>query len=141
MGVFVKIRKLKKQDFKKGFNRCLEMLGDFKLKNKFKTFRKREERKIKTFVIELNKKIIATASIIIEPKFRHLSKSCGHIEDVCVIKKRQKMGFGKKIIQNLISYAKKHGCYKLVLSTKKKNLGFYQSLGFCNNELSCYLYV
>jgi glucosamine-phosphate N-acetyltransferase len=137
----MKIRKLKKNDFKKGFNKCLKMLGDFKLINELKTFKKRKNKKIKTFVIEVNKKIIATASIVIEPKFRHSGKSCGHIEDVCVIKKKQNMGFGKKIIKHLLCYAKKHGCYKLLLSTKKKNLGFYKSLGFCNNELSCCFYI
>ena len=139
--MFVKIRRLKKADLKKGFKQCLKMLGDFKLNNAVKTFKKRKDRKIKTFVVEVNKKIIATASIVIEPKFRHSGKSCGHIEDVCVIKKTQNMGFGKKIIKHLLAYAKKRECYKLILSTKKKNLGFYKSLGFCNHELSCYLYV
>ena len=90
---------------------------------------------IKTFVVECDDRIIATASLLLESKFRYKEK-CGHIEDVCVAKDYQRKGIGKILMDYVILQAKREPCYKLVLSTNEKNIGFYKNLGFVQHELN-----
>ena len=131
----MKIRLLQEQDFTNGFIECLETLGhcQTKLTDMMHVYKQRKKHKIKTFVVVVGSRVIGTASLILEPKFRY-KEQCGHIEDVCVIPDQQGIGVGKKIINHIIQYAKDKKCYKLILSSNPKNIVFYEKLGFKNHE-------
>jgi len=80
------------------------------------------------FVVTFNEEIIGFGSVIYEQNIR--SGIRGHIEDIVVSKKYQKQGVGKEIIDNIISYSKEQGCYKLSLQCNDENINFYKKLGF-----------
>jgi glucosamine-phosphate N-acetyltransferase len=128
---------LKESDLNHGFIECLETLGkaQTKLSDMVHIFKQRKKHGIKTFVVEEkdSSNIIASGSIIFEPKFRYTEK-CAHLEDVCVRPEYQKKGIGKKLVLYLIQYAKKKKCYKIILNSHENNTPFYTKLGFQKHE-------
>lgn len=87
------------------------------------------------YVIEDNKKVIGTATMIIENKIIHNFGKVGHIEDVVIDKKHRRKQLGRKIIEHLIYVAKQRGCYKVILNCEDKNISFYKRLGFKVNSV------
>jgi len=92
-----------------------------------------------TFVDEVKEagkpaKIIATSSILIESKFLHCGSKVGHIEDVVVDKDARGSGLGQKIVEHCIEYARKNGCYKVILDCSNKNVPFYINCGMYLSE-------
>ena len=81
------------------------------------------------WVIELEKEIIATGTIIFEKKFIFNNSSLGHIEDICVKQKYRKNGIGKMLVTHLIQRAKEYGCYKITLACNEENTQFYTKCG------------
>lgn len=133
----MEIRLFKKSDLKKGFIDCIKVLGEIHSESNdiFQILKSRKKSGIKTFVVECDNKIVATASLLLESKFRYKEK-CGHIEDVCVTEEFQKKGIGKILMDYVILQAKREPCYKLILSTNEKNIGFYKNIGFFQHELN-----
>lgn len=135
----MKIRMLKDIDFSNGFIECLEELGkvNTSITDMMIIFKKRKKYGIKTFVIldEKDSKVIASASIILEPKFRY-TKNCCHLEDVCVVKTHQNKGIGKILVNHIIKYVKNKKCYKIILNCSENNLNFYKKFGFFQHENS-----
>jgi len=76
-----------------------------------------------------SKKIVASATVIIEQKLIHDMGRVGHIEDVVVSHTVRGSGIGKMIVNKCIDYAKKRGCYKCILDCSEENVGFYKK---CN---------
>lgn len=76
------------------------------------------------------KKVVGTASLILEQKFiRNLAK-VGHIEDVVVDSTARGKGVGKRLIELLTQFAKSEGCYKVILDCHVENSGFYERCGY-----------
>jgi glucosamine-phosphate N-acetyltransferase len=82
------------------------------------------------YVAEYNGEIIGATTLLIEQKFIHDGGIVGHIEDVVVRKEHQGKGVGKKIVNALLKYAKKKGCYKTILDCSDELVPFYESIGF-----------
>tara|TARA_A100001015_G_C14719381_1_gene605307 strand:- start:254 stop:670 length:417 start_codon:yes stop_codon:yes gene_type:complete len=91
-------------------------------------------------VIENNQEIICCGTIIIETKLMHNMGKVGHIEDIITHSSYRGQGLGKKIINSLVSYAKKCGCYKVILDCSIINIPFYQKCGFEQRENQMALY-
>jgi glucosamine-phosphate N-acetyltransferase len=87
-------------------------------------------------VVEINNIIVGVASLHIIEK---LTRKMGLIEDVAVDSKHRGKGIGIKLIQNLTSEAKNMGCDKIVLSSSKDNISFYEKSGFKVNEIQMVL--
>ncbi len=92
-----------------------------------------------TFVDEIKEagkpaSIVATSSILIESKFLHCGSKVGHIEDVVVDKDARGSGLGQKIVEHCIEYARKNGCYKVILDCSNKNVPFYINCGMYLSE-------
>lgn len=89
----------------------------------------------------LNDKIIATGSVLIEHKFIHKLGSVAHIEDIVVNKNYRGYGIGKIIINHLIDIAKKNNCYKIILNSSNDNTEFYKKFGFTikDNHMAYYI--
>lgn len=81
------------------------------------------------YVMVLDGKIVATASIMYESKLRY-SKPKAFIEDVGVNKLHRGKGYGKEMVKHCIGVAKSRDCYKIVLSCKDSLVDFYEGLGF-----------
>ena len=75
--------------------------------------------------IKDNKEIISTSTILIEQKYIRNGAKIGHIEDVATNKNYEGKGIGKKVVEECISYAKKRGCYKVILDCSDELINFY----------------
>ena len=130
----VKIRELEEGDLFNGFLESLDSLrkasdlDQKKAKEILKKIRTIPNHKI--YVAVLDSKVIGSATIFIEPKFIHSGGTVGHIEDVVVRKEHQGSSIGQKLVEALLEYAKKNGCYKTILDATDEVMSFYENLGF-----------
>jgi len=76
------------------------------------------------------KTIVGTGSLIVEPKFIHETGLVGHVEDIVIEETLRGHGLGSIVLQRLLELAQGAGCYKCILDTKEKNVGFYEKHGF-----------
>lgn len=95
----------------------------------------------KVLVYEQDDKILASGTIFIEQKIIRNCGKVGHIEDIVVDKSLNGLGIGKKLIDELKDYAKKNGCYKIILDCRKDIVGFYEKCGFSKKEEQMVLYL
>ena len=79
--------------------------------------------------ISNNLEIIASGTILIEPKIIREGKSVGHIEDVVVAKHMRGKGICSTIIEILKTFAKKSNCYKVTLDCSMDVKKVYQKNG------------
>ena len=130
----VKIRKLQKKDLHNGFLTSLDSLrkaSDIKPEKAKAVFEKISKNPNQIIYVAIkDSKVIGSACIFIEQKFIHNGGRVGHIEDVVVEKKFQGKGIGQRLVQALLEYAKKHGCYKTILDCTDDLVPFYENLGF-----------
>ena len=109
----VNIRKLKKNDYYKQYLNLLSQLTNYNIdtKTNYKSFKKFINNKFqKIYVIEINKQIIASITLIIESKVIHNFKKVCHIEDLVIDKKWRGQGLSKKLIDFSRIKAKKYNC-------------------------------
>ncbi|QWD04226.1 GNAT family N-acetyltransferase [Polynucleobacter paneuropaeus] len=78
--------------------------------------------------------IVGYGTVVIEEKIR--GGAIAHIEDICTSSDFRHCGVGSSIMDKLLEIAKQHKCYKLVLSCKKDNLGFYSHNGYKQDGIS-----
>ena len=129
----ITIRKLQKNDLDNGFLKLLNSsqnnnIDKLTLEQNFEMI---NSNSLYTILIAiLNNEIIATITLILEPKFIHDGKFVGHIEDVMVIKKYRNKKIGTLIINKILDHAKSHNCYKTILNCNDNTKIFYEKLGF-----------
>ena len=89
------------------------------------------------FVVEdeLIGKLVASATLLIEPKFIHGCSAVGHVEDLVVHKEYRGLGLAKDLVQRCVRVCQKENCYKVILNCDKANCSFYQKLGFVEKNL------
>ena len=130
----LQIRKLQKKDLQKGFLTTLDslkMTSNIDKNKAEEVFEKINSNPNHIIAIaELDKKIIGSATLLIEPKFIHDGGLVGHIEDVVVDKKFQGQKIGNEIIKFLLEFARNQGCYKTVLNCTDDVKEFYEKNGF-----------
>ena len=80
--------------------------------------------------------IIGSITILIEQKFIHDGGKVGNIEDVVTRIEYEGRGVGKALVLKALDFAKQKKCYKVVLDCSKKNVEFYEKLGFKQHEIS-----
>jgi len=130
----IKIRKLQRGDFYNGFLLSLDSLrksSHIKPKKANSIFNKISKNPDHVIYVAIyNGEIIGATTLLIEQKFIHDGGKVGHIEDVVVRKEYQGKGVGKKIVNALLKYAKKKGCYKTILDCSEDLIPFYENIGF-----------
>lgn len=121
-----------------------ELINDFrKTEFNFIEFKKivEEETNIKIFVMEDNKKLLSSGTILFEKKFIHNISLYCHIEDIIVKKEYQARGIGKLLIENLINVCKNKKAYKILLDCETDLIPFYEKSGFINNGYQMVIYI
>ncbi len=89
---------------------------------------------ILTFVMVTDdKRIVATATMIMEKKLRYKALCC-HIEDVAVHPEFRGLGYGKMIVDYCVKCSQSNNCYKIRLNCNEQLVGFYESAGFVRNS-------
>ena len=133
-----KLRQLHPTDYNKG---VLELLGQLSVIDKDEIPQQQFEQFAEIMmghdlhfimVVEDKEKIIAAATLFLEPKLIHNFGLVGHIEDVVVDEEYRKQGVGKSVITKLTSMAKERGCYKVILDCSKDVEPFYIECGYKN---------
>ena len=84
--------------------------------------------------------IVATGTVLIEPKFIHSCGKVGHIEDVVVDQSCRGTGLGKRLVEELVRWAESQGCYKVILDCAEDNAGFYTKCGLGRKEVQMVKY-
>lgn len=77
-----------------------------------------------------NYEIVATGTIIIEPKIIRGGKNVGHIEDVVVANHMRNQGISQKILNILRLFARENNCYKVILDCSEEVKKVYTKSGF-----------
>src|ERR1051325_12105341 len=80
--------------------------------------------------------LIGSITLLIEEKFIHGGAKVGHIEDVVTRNQFEGRGVGRALVLKAIDFAKQKKCYKVVLDCSKRNVEFYEKLGFKQHEIS-----
>jgi len=89
-----------------------------------------------TLVAVLDDCIVASATLLVEPKLIRGGSSVAHIEDVVVDKRCGGRGLGQSMVERLCAEATKRGCYKVILDTSEETAGFYaKKCGFYKKEI------
>jgi glucosamine-phosphate N-acetyltransferase len=74
--------------------------------------------------------IIASGTIIIEPKIIREGKNVGHIEDIVVAPNMRGQGLSQKILEVLKDISRENNCYKVTLDCSADVKNVYKKSGF-----------
>lgn len=117
-----------------GYFETLENLsksnGRISIARAIKQFRSRCAMGMKTYVVVVDGEIVATTTIVFEPKHIHDSGWIGHIEDVATRAGFGGNGFSSELLRRAILDAIRKRCYKVILDCSTENISFYVRLGF-----------
>ena len=78
--------------------------------------------------------VVATSSLVVEPKLIRGLSFVGHVEDVVVDPQFQGRRLGARLMDAITACAKAQGCYKLILDATEANGAFYEKSGFYAKE-------
>ena len=136
------IRNIELEDYDKKYLELLNQLTDcpkIDYKDFEKIFKKIREN---IFVIEdlVEKKIIASGTLLIEQKFIHQGGLVGHMEDIVIDKDYRGKNLGKMLVNHLIEYGKNKNCYKIIADCKENLVFFYEKTGFKKNGAQISIY-
>lgn len=79
--------------------------------------------------------IVASGTIIIEPKIIRNGKNVGHIEDIIVSKIMREKGLAQEILNILKLISREKNCYKVILNCKDDIKKVYIKNGFNVKEI------
>lgn len=87
------------------------------------------------FVLKVDNKIVSTCTFAIIPNIAQGMKPNGIIESFVTDKDNRRKGYGKKLIEYILEFARDIGCLKVSLLTKNDNeaIQIYENVGFKEN--------
>ena len=94
------------------------------------------------FLLEVNKQIIATCTLVIIHNLTHQGKPYGIIENVVTDRQYRGEKYGEILLKEVITFAKKEGCHKLMVQTRRKELyvkKFYKKCGFSDEQCTGFI--
>uniref|UniRef100_A0A8R1Y6E1 Glucosamine 6-phosphate N-acetyltransferase n=1 Tax=Onchocerca volvulus TaxID=6282 RepID=A0A8R1Y6E1_ONCVO len=136
------LRPLMSTDYRRGYLELLSQLtvvGDVTEEmflRRFSLMRSTSPPSYYIIVIEHKeiKRVVASATLVLEWKFIHDTGCRGRIEDVVVDKSIRGQHFGMLLNQHLVALARYIGVYKLSLECKDELISFYKQFGFQKDE-------
>jgi glucosamine-phosphate N-acetyltransferase len=93
------------------------------------------------YVLLIEEKIVATATLCVDYKFIHNCGKVGRIEDVVVDNEYRSRGLGLKLINYLIDLAEKLNCYKVLLNCDADKVAFYEKCDMTENGVCMSIYL
>lgn len=93
------------------------------------------------WVIEEEGALIATVTIIFEPKLIFNRCTFAHIEDVCVANEWRTKGIGSKLIRDVLALPRVQACRKVTLCCSESVSKFYIRNGFERRGIQCSLLI
>jgi GNAT superfamily N-acetyltransferase len=92
---------------------------------------------IEIWVIEDGNRLVATATLIFEPKLIFDMCTFAHIEDVCVASDYRKKGIGSILMKDIVKRCDEKGCRKVTLVCNESVAPFYFANGFEKRGIQC----
>lgn len=130
------IRPLCIHDYDRGYAELLSQLRETQeilTKSHFEElFYKCRQQNIHIVVIEDedSHQVVATGTVLIEPKFLHGGTFVGHIEDIVVDRRFRGMNFASSVVRQLLHISRSYRVYKCILDCSDENVAFYEKLDF-----------
>lgn len=131
------IRELTQDDYDEYYPLIKEFRDTTFTDDEFKQFVANLGPYIHIYVLLVDSRIIATTTVIYEPKLIFNKCLFAHIEDVCVLKSHQKDGWGSRLLQHVLQEAKARKCYKATLVCAESTSPFYLKNGFEKRGVQC----
>jgi glucosamine-phosphate N-acetyltransferase len=128
------VRQLQEDDFHKEYMSLINIFTRNPQEVSFETFTNAlslmNARGSYVFVIEEDKRIVASMTLLIEQKLHNNCKKVGHIEDLVVHSEYRRRGFASELISFAVDLCFRANCYKVVLNTNAENVALYEKNGF-----------
>lgn len=87
-------------------------------------------------VLELESKLIATGTLLIEEKLTYGGCKMGHIENILVYETYRGKGYGELLVKELLDKAKIMKCYRVDLNCNVELENFYKKNNFNASSIS-----
>lgn len=129
----IAFRLLQASDFHRGFLQLLHQLApvnDFSEESFTKNYDEMIGQNKHVFIGEVDGKLIATATLVLERKFFFGGSYFGHVEDVVVDQEHRGKGYGLRIMKRLELDARENNCARMVLDCIDDKVDFYKKCGF-----------
>jgi GNAT superfamily N-acetyltransferase len=84
------------------------------------------------FLCEVDGTPVSTAMLIVCPNLTRSGRPFAIIENVVTDRDHRMCGYGRQVVQHAIEIARQQGCYKVTLTTGRRDEGtlrFYEDLG------------
>jgi N-acetylglutamate synthase-like GNAT family acetyltransferase len=124
------MRRLTREDY----NTYYPLINEFRPTNisreSFEHFMDELPSNIQIWILEDNNRIIATTTLILEPKLIFNGCTYAHIEDVCVAKDYRKQKKGSILLEEIIAHCRLLDCKKITLVCNESIKHFYESNSF-----------
>lgn len=131
------IRLLRREDYVQYYPLIREFRETQFTEDEFKEYIDTLPSNIHIYVLEENMRLVATTTIIYEPKLIFNRCKFAHIEDVCVLNEFKKKGYGSRLLQYVIEEVKKQHCYKVTLVCNESVMPFYLKNKFERRGVQC----
>lgn len=131
------MRRLTRYDYKRYYPLIREFRDTTFSEEKFQIYIDSLPNTIEIWVIEADDKLVATATILFEPKLIFNMCTYAHIEDVCVTNEARGKGVGSQLIGNIIEYCKSKDCKKITLCCSEAVSEFYTKNMFERRGIQC----
>jgi glucosamine-phosphate N-acetyltransferase len=92
-------------------------------------------------VIEKDSKIIGSGTLLIEEKMTYGGCKMGHIENIYIDESMRGKKYGSILVNELVSIAKNHKCYRIDLSCENHLIPFYKNIGFDTNIICMSMHI
>lgn len=124
------MRKLTRDDYAAYYPLIREFRETVFSEEEFRTFMDSLPHTMEIWVLEERKEMVATATVIFEPKLIFNKCTYAHIEDVCVTNRLRGKGVGTLLMNELVEICKERGCKKVTLVCNEQLHRFYEKSGF-----------
>jgi predicted GNAT family N-acyltransferase len=135
------MRRLTRDDYVKYYPLIREFRDTVFSEEEFQTYIDSLPGNIEIWVLEEDECLIATATVIFEPKLIFNRCTFAHIEDVCVAKEYRSKGVGSTLIQGVLRIPRVRECRKVTLCCSESVSNFYIRNGFEKRGIQCSLLI
>lgn len=100
------------------------------------------DEKIHYFVIEDNGTLVCCCHLVVVPNLTRGASSYAIIENVVTRREYRRKGYGQRLLSNVLNWAWKQRCYKVMLMTGRKDTevtDFYRSAGFDDKAKTAFI--
>lgn len=135
------MRRLTRNDYAKYYPLIREFRETVFSEEEFQTYMDSLPSNLEIWVIEETERLVATLTILFEPKLIFNRCTFAHIEDVCVARDYRSKGVGSTLLQGVLNLPQVRRCRKVTLCCSDAVSRFYIRNGFEPRGIQCSLLI